>query len=116
MWLDFFKLFTYGGPDPFKLKKAPTDKYNHWIAKVVLSLNRRRGWKECAITIGQTAYFSCDESQVSDAWHRHEDEHKQQWKRDGWIWFTTRYLFWSAIYGYDNNPYEIAAEKAAQDG
>lgn len=88
------------------------NKYNHWIAKFVLFLNRSR-WDECAITLGQTSYFSCGEKDVDEAWHRHEDEHKKQWKRDGLIWFTIRYLWWSLRYGYENNPYEVAARDAA---
>jgi hypothetical protein len=89
------------------------DKYNHWIAKVVLFLNKRRGWSNAAITIGQTSYYSCDQSLVSPSWHRHEDEHKKQWKHNGWIKFTFLYLWYSLRYGYYNNPLEVEAEDAA---
>ena len=91
------------------------DRYNHWLAKLVVRLNRRKGWKEAAITIGQTAYYSCDESMVDAAWHAHEDEHKRQWKQDGWIKFTWNYLRWAWQYGYEKIPYEVEAQEAANE-
>lgn len=87
------------------------DKYNHWIAKIIRFFNP--SWTECAITIGQTTYFTCNADEVDAAWHAHEDEHKKQWARDGWVVFIFNYLRWSAMYGYENNPYETDARKAA---
>lgn len=44
---------------------------------------------------------------------RHELVHLRQIKRDGWLWFSLRYLFWLARYGYRKNPYEIEAYSIA---
>lgn len=83
------------------------DKYDQkWVADTF----KKTEW---AITIGQTSYFSVPEDQVSAAWHRHEDEHKKQWARDGKVKFLAKYLYYQAKYGYANNPYEIEAMKAA---
>ncbi len=67
-----------------------------------------------AITLGQTTFYSCPESIVDllPEWRRHEEVHKRQWKEDGW-----RFAFWYlrdlVLKGYDRNPYEIEAERAA---
>ena len=65
-----------------------------------------------AITLGQTSYFTCSESEVSERWHRHEDEHKRQWKEDGW-----RFAFWylrnMIKAGYKDSEDEVRARKAA---
>ena len=39
----------------------------------------------------------------------HEMVHIEQIERDGAVRFTVKYLWWLAIYGYRNNPYEIEA-------
>ena len=85
------------------------DKYNHWLGKFVGKLN---GSTRYAITIGQTAYFSVPEAEVSAWWHRQEDEHKRQWRDEGRIKFLCTYIYYQCKYGYTNNPYEIAARKA----
>ena len=84
------------------------DKYNQkWV-----NIFKRKKFKAFSITLGQTSYFTCDEIKVDKAWHKHEDKHKEQWKRDGRIKFSIRYLWWSLRYGYYNNPYEIEAREA----
>lgn len=40
------------------------DKYNHWLAKLICP----KGMAGYAITLGQTAYYSCDESKVDKRW------------------------------------------------
>ena len=62
-----------------------------------------------AITLGQTAYFSCAAELVSKKWHEHEDFHKWQWEHEGKIKFTIKYLWYSFRYGYKMNPFEVAA-------
>lgn len=70
-----------------------------------------RGVKKWAITIGQRTWYSVAEDGVSEQWRRHEDWHKHQWKRDGYINFAIKYLWYQVRYGYENNPYEIEARK-----
>ena len=86
------------------------DKYNHWLAKLVRVLNP--SWTQCAITLGQTTYYSCYRDEVDAAWRAHEDTHKKQFKRDGWVKFFVLYLWWTMWHGYDFNPYEVEAEQA----
>ena len=45
----------------------------------------------------------------------HEARHIYQIKRDGYLKFTVKYLYYLARYGYRNNPYEIDARKAANE-
>ena len=40
---------------------------------------------------------------------RHEMIHIEQIDRDGVVLFCLRYVWWSARYGYWNNPYEVEA-------
>jgi hypothetical protein len=44
---------------------------------------------------------------------RHEQEHLNQMARDGKLWFMVRYCWWTLLYGYFLNPYEIEARDAA---
>ena len=81
------------------------DKYNcRWVKAFAL---KGEDW---AITIGQTSYFSCPPERVSNRWHKHEDFHKAQWRFESWFLF--KYLWYSAVFGYEKNPFEIAARKA----
>lgn len=89
------------------------DKYNSGIAKFVGFFFARKG-EDYAITLGQTAHYSCDESQVSDIWRAHENEHKRQWARDGKFKFLSRYLWQYITKGYANIDYEIEAQMAAR--
>lgn len=43
----------------------------------------------------------------------HERVHVAQMTLDGPVWFSVRYLWWLARYGYWNNPYEIEAYEMA---
>jgi len=44
-----------------------------------------------------------------DRLFRHEMEHVYQVKRDGWLVFYAKYLYWLARHGYMNHPYELEA-------
>jgi hypothetical protein len=44
---------------------------------------------------------------------RHEMVHLRQIRADGPVFFTLRYFWWLARYGYRNNPYEIEAYAVA---
>lgn len=88
------------------------DKFNHWIGKLFLWFNRKTS-TEYAVTFGQTTYYSCSTSLVPVWWKVHEDEHKKQYKKDGWAKFLIRYLWQSWTKGYLNIDYEIEARKAA---
>lgn len=84
------------------------DKYNSRVPLLFKPFGRKGAW---AVTIGQTAYFSCGEADVSAAWHRHEDKHKEQWRRDGAVRFIARYLWQAITKGYDRIDYEIEARE-----
>jgi hypothetical protein len=89
------------------------NKYNHIIAKIFWFFNGRHGIGY-AVTLGQTAYFSCDEIQVAEWWHKHEDCHKSQWARDGKIKFLSRYIWQLLTKGYSNIDYEVEARAAGK--
>ena len=44
---------------------------------------------------------------------RHEQTHLEQMAQDGKLLFVLKYVYWSARYGYRQNPYEIEARKAS---
>ena len=85
------------------------DKYNQsWVCSIGL-------WrfKNYAITIGQTTYYSCGKEMVTTTWRIHENKHKEQWKKDGFIKFGIKYIYLIITRGYINNPYEIEARESA---
>jgi hypothetical protein len=88
-------------------------KYNHWLAKIFWFFNGRKG-VGYAVTIGQTAYFSCDKSLVTKQWQAHEDCHKNQWARDGKVKFLSRYVWQLLTKGYSNIDYEVEARAAGK--
>jgi len=54
------------------------DKYNQ---RWTLWFRPNRDWTRNAITIGQTTYYSVDQSEVNPVWKKHEDTHKAQWRQ-----------------------------------
>lgn len=79
------------------------DKYNHWLAKLICP----KGMAGYAITLGQTAYYSCSESQLDKRWRTHEDQHKKQLAKDGVFKFSFLYCWYQIRHGYANNPFEV---------
>lgn len=45
---------------------------------------------------------------------QHEDVHKAQMRRQGWIIFIVKYFYWLFKYGYYNNPYEVEARRISK--
>lgn len=92
------------------------NKYNHWIGKLFGFFNHSDHY---AVTFGQTTYFSCDKSVVDactgDYWMVHENCHKAQYARDGWLKFLFRYCWQGIMYGYMAIDYEIEARTAAAE-
>jgi hypothetical protein len=88
------------------------DKYNHWLGKFFGRLNKQELY---AVTFGQTAYYSCSIDLVGAGWRAHEDKHKEQYARDGWVKFLTRYIWQRITKGYENIDYEKEAMQAARD-
>jgi hypothetical protein len=87
-----------------------SDKYNqNWV--MLLAQPNVKTW---AITIGQTTYYS-ESKEYVDArprWRKHEECHKFQWKREGFLKFAKKYLENLKKYGYYNNPFEVEAREA----
>ena len=84
------------------------DKYNCWWPHL-LNWSFMRYY---AVTIGQTAYYTCPPERVSLSWHRHEDKHKEQYARMGIAKFLVTYIYYHLRYGYANNPLENEARQA----
>ena len=85
------------------------NRYNSKIAKLFQPLPWKGKW---AVTLGQTTYFSCSEAEVSERWHRHEDEHKRQWREDGALKFALSYLWQGITKGYTDISYEYDSREA----
>lgn len=74
-----------------------------------------KGRKDWAITLGQHTWYSVPAPQVDAAWRRHEDKHKEQWRREGYLRFAVRYLWQLARKGYIAIDYEIEARAAEKE-
>jgi hypothetical protein len=89
-----------------------SDRYNQgWT----LWFRPDRTWETNAITLWQTAYYSCPECFVDAEWRRHEDCHKEQWAREGTVLFILKYFWYSIRYGYQANPLEVEARSAEKE-
>ena len=86
------------------------NKYNHWLGKLFGFFNNNPRY---AVTFGQTTYYSVPEYTVSPYWSVHEDTHKFQYARDGWIKFISRYIWQAITKGYKNIDYEKEARAAS---
>ena len=65
-----------------------------------------------AITIGWCTFYSTPKKQVTVMWQKHEDCHKRQWKKYWYIGFLVAYTYEHLKHGYENNKFEIEADKA----
>lgn len=88
------------------------ERYDHWIGKVFKFVFASSKDGYYGVTLGQTTYYSCPEADVTARSHRHEDKHKEQWRRDGCVKFLIRYVWQYFTKGYANIDYEIEARKA----
>jgi hypothetical protein len=55
--------------------------------------------------------FKQKKDDVTDILFRHELQHVYQVKREGWLKFYLKYLWYSARFGYKKIPYELEAWK-----
>lgn len=89
-------------------------KENSWIAKLAA---RKLKSKNVAIVIGSTIYLynvSQQKFLQNEKWVKHEVCHLQQFKKHGNFIFVLKYLWESFKNGYQNNKYEIEAQKAEE--
>ena len=86
------------------------NRFLRWLFRKVTTWSA--GAPMDAITLFCHTWFFIDEPAVPLVLH--EQQHRVQQRRDGWR-FYPRYLKWHWKYGYDENPYEIEAEKAANE-
>lgn len=89
-----------------------SDIYSSKIAAFVGWLNKAPfGY---AVTISKTCtLYSTPEATVGTAWRAHEDCHKAQIAKLGWLKFMCLYFKYSLAVGYTNNPFEVEARAAA---
>jgi hypothetical protein len=69
--------------------------------------------RAAAVTLGDTIIVHPD-AQLSPRLLRHELTHVDQWRRQPWS-FIWRYTWYHLRYGYQENPYELAARAAETD-
>jgi len=85
-----------------------SDKYNQkWVLAIA-----KEGSPRWALTLGQTTYYSCSEAEVTPKWRKHEECHKQQYKRMGFFKFLEAYYRQTKEYGYWDAPLEVEARAA----
>lgn len=65
------------------------------------------------ITMPWRTIYLLDEFKDKQDLIEHERVHCAQIILDGPVWFSIRYLWWLACYGYWNNPYEVEAYEMA---
>ncbi len=87
---------------------------NHYESRVPRFFHwKREPW---AVTFGpRTTFYTVPEKDVTPRWKAHEDCHQAQITKDGWFKFMSKYLYYTIKYGYNNNPYELAAELSAKN-
>jgi len=73
---------------------------------------RKFGRRTVAYTIGRDIYFRSRKYRNDVGYKAHEREHVRQFEREG-LGFEARYTAALITHGYEKNPYEIAARKAA---
>jgi hypothetical protein len=84
-------------------------KANSGIAKLAARVLKT---DNCAIVFRKTIYLhriSINEIRHNKALLCHELTHVLQWKKYGMLFFSIKYLWYSAKYGYFQNPFEIEA-------
>ena len=78
----------------------------------------KMGSRNMALVLGRTIHLygvRKEEFLQDEAWVRHELKHVEQYRRMGILPFLVRYLWWSARYGYYNNPLEQEARRAERE-
>lgn len=61
------------------------------------------------VTSRNTCRYSCEEHLVMASWRAHEDVHKAQFARMGWLRFVGAYVWEFIKHGHENNKYEKEA-------
>ena len=68
----------------------------------------RRSWID-GITIYPFIFFKQRQADITDELFRHELEHIYQVRREGWIKFYIKYLYYQFRHSYRKIPYEVEA-------
>ncbi len=90
-------------------------KENALIAKIAARVLKT---DQVAIVFNRTIYLynvSTKDFLRNTKWVLHELKHVQQYETEGTALFILRYSLFSLKYGYNNNPYELAACAAEQE-
>ncbi len=75
---------------------------------------RQRGF--AGVTLPPAGIYILAERMQDDRLIRHEQAHWEQYKRVGLLGFYITYLWYTIRYGYWNNPWEVEARAAENDG
>lgn len=88
----------------------------HWTARIAAwKLKKKEG---VAITFFHTIYLHhCTRERFlqSRDWVRHEVKHVLQYRKEGYLIFLIKYLWYSIRFGYYDNPFEKEAREAESD-
>ena len=87
---------------------------NSFIGRLARNINHTDRY---AVTIGGNIFISCplDTFITNKNWVRHELAHVRQYKYFGLGGFLKRYLWFSLLHGYYNNPFELEASLHEDD-
>lgn len=94
---------------PYRLPKGVVIVRGRWVPVLGGLLSGMRG-PAAATTLGDTIVVH-PSAKLDDRLIRHEVEHVRQWRRQPLV-FPLQYVWNHLRYGYERNPYEIAARQA----
>lgn len=92
-------------------------KENALVARIA-AFNLGASKHGAAIVFGSTIYlYKVTKKQLKSniPYLRHEVAHVLQYKREGWVGFLAKYLWYSLRFGYRQNPFELEAQNAQTD-
>lgn len=92
-------------------------KENALVARIA-AFNLGASAQGAAIVFGCTIYlYKVTKSEIlrNLPYLRHEVAHVLQYKREGYVRFWLKYLWYSLRFGYKQNPYEVQAREAQTD-
>lgn len=90
-------------------------KENSWLAKLAAW---KMNAKQVALVTGNTIHLhniTQTEFAANPRLIKHELKHVEQYERLGFLSFLLKYLWFSLLYGYYNNPLEVEARQAEND-
>jgi len=93
----------------------PINRYDiEWVRWTFRTFSGRKTAEKAAITLAPIGIFwSVKESETNEKWRKHEEYHWYHQQRWLFVFWYPIYWLLDMLYGYEKNPWEIQARKAA---